>query len=203
MSSGVTAIDMSFALAGMRLPAEYAAGLAAAVGKALPWFAGEPGTGIHPLRAAASTPGMLVLARRARLVLRVPAARARASIGLCGCTLEVAGERVSIGEAAEHALAPSGTLYAHRVVTGASDELAFHADVERWRVETAIRCEFISGRPRRVVVAADREALGFGLALHGLSAGDSLRVQAEGIGVGRRLGCGIFVPHKAIATPAD
>jgi CRISPR-associated protein Cas6 len=202
MGDGGTAIDMSFALAGTRLPAEYAAALAAAVGTALPWFAGEPLAGIHPLRAAASTQGMLVLARRARLVLRVPAARTRESVALCGRTLEVAGERVTIGEAAEHALAPSGTLYAHRVVTGARDELAFHADVERWRVETGIRCEFISGRPRRVATAG-HEAVGFGLALHGLSAADSLRVQVEGIGADRRLGCGIFVPHKAIATPAD
>jgi CRISPR-associated protein Cas6 len=202
MGVGGTAIDMSFALAGTRLPAEYAAGLASALDTALPWFPGEPRAGIHPLRAAASTQGMLVLARRARLVLRLPSSRAPESAELCGRTLEVAGERVTIGGAVEHELAPSGTLYAHRVVTGARDELSFHADIERWRAESGIRCEFISGRARRIA-GAGYEAVGFGLALHGLSAADSLRVQVEGIGVDRRLGCGIFVPHKAIATPAD
>ena len=49
--------------------------------------------------------------------------------------------------------------------------------------------------------AGGREVLAYGLALHGLSPADSVRVQGEGLGPHRRLGCGIFVPHKAIAVP--
>ena len=63
-----------------------------------------------------------------------------------------------------------------------------------------LRCEFISGRAR-TVVAEGREIAGYGLALHGLAPADSLRVQREGMGGERQLGCGIFVPHKSIAIP--
>ena len=63
-----------------------------------------------------------------------------------------------------------------------------------------IHGEIISGRPRRLA-AGGQEVLAYGLALHGLSPADSLRVQGEGLGPHRRLGCGIFVPHKAIAVP--
>ena len=199
MDASVPAVDVCFDIAGVRVPADYAAPLARAVVAALPWLELEPRAGIHPLRAAPSTHGMLVLARRAKLVLRVPAARAAATLALCGRTLAIAEECVTVGAAAEHPLAPSPTLYARRVVTGACDERGFHDDVVRWLTETGLRCDFISGRPGRVA-AGDREVVGHSLALHGLSPADSLRAQDEGFGSERRLGCGIFVPHKAIAT---
>ena len=193
------AVDVAFELSGSRVPGGYALPLARAITLALPWFDAEPRAGIHPLRAAATTHGMLVLARRARLVLRVPGARAGACLALCGTVLDVAGEPLTVRGAVEYPLLPSATLYAHRVVTGAVDERAFHDDVLRWRDELDLRCEFISGRPHRVA-AEGGEVVGYGLALHGVSPSDSLRVQSEGMGTLRPLGCGIFIPHKAIAT---
>ena len=195
----VPMVDVLFDLAGAHVPADYAAPLASAIIAALPWFGSEPRAGVHPLRAAASTGGMLVLARRAKLVLRVPAARAGATLALCGRALEIADETVTVGAASEHALAPSATLYARRVVTGARDERGFHDDVVRWLEALELNCGFISGRPCRVA-AAGRELVGHGLALHGLAPADSLRVQGEGCGGERQLGCGIFVPHKTIVT---
>jgi len=41
---------------------------------------------------------------------------------------------------------------------------------------------------------------GYSLMLDGLSAADSLRLQETGIGRHRRLGCGVFVPHKSAAA---
>ncbi len=201
MDADVPAVDVVFEVAGERVPADYAALLARAVVAVLPWLEREPRAGIHPLRAAPSTHGMLVLARRARLVLRVPAARAAAALALRGSTLEVAQERLRVGAAAEHPLTPSSTLYARRVVTGAHDERAFHDDVAHWLAESGLRCDFISGRASRIAAGAS-EIVGHGLALHGLSPADSLRAQGEGCGGERLLGCGIFVPHKAIATAA-
>jgi CRISPR-associated protein Cas6 len=94
------------------------------------------------------------------------------------------------------------TLYAQRVVTGAADERAFYDDIARWLGDADVRCEFIAGRARRLT-AGGREIVGYALALHGLAPDDAIRVQAEGIGAGRRFGCGIFVPHKVIATPSQ
>ncbi len=194
-------IELVFALEGASLPADHADALADAVGRTLPWFASEALAGILPLRTAPTTHGLVLLARRAKLVLRIPAHRTADGLALAGRTLEVAADRLVVGPGSARSLVPSATLYAHRVVTGARDERAFHDDVVRWRVETGMGGEFISGRARQFV-AGGREVLGFGLALHGLGPRDSLRAQGSGLGSGRKLGCGIFVPHKAIATAA-
>ncbi len=194
-------VDVLFELSGTRVPADCAAALALAVSAALPWFEAEPRAGIHPLRAAPSTHGTLVLARRARLMLRVPEARAAATLALAGHGLDLGGEPVTVGAGHRRALAPSATLFAQRVASGTHDERAFHDSVVRWLAELGVRCEFISGRARSVG-AGGREVAGYSLALHGLGPADSLRVQAAGLGGERRLGFGIFVPHKAIATSA-
>jgi hypothetical protein len=62
-----------------------------------------------------------------------------------------------------------------------------------------VDCDLISGR-RRHGRAGSREVSGYALALIGLSAADSLRVQGLGIGGERGLGWGVFVPAKAIDT---
>lgn len=198
---GCAAVDVLFELSGSHVPADYATVLAVAVTAALPWFAAEPRAGIHPLRAALSTHGTLVLARRARLVVRVPESRAAQALALAGRRLDLQGEPVTVGAGHAKALAPCATLFAQRVATGARDEQGFHEDVVRGLAELGVRCELISGRARSVR-AEDREVVGYSLALHGLAPADSLRVQAEGIGGERHLGFGIFVPHKAIATSA-
>ncbi len=191
-------VDVVFGLGGTSLPHDHAEALALAVAVWLPWLEDEPSAGIHPLRTAPTTQGMVLLARRARLTLRVPAHRAAASLGLSEKRLEV-GEGLAIGGGEVKAFVPSPTLYSGRVATTARDDRAFHDEVARWLDAVGVHGEIISGRPRRLA-AGGQEVLAYGLALHGLSPADSVRVQGEGLGPHRRLGCGIFVPHKAIAV---
>ena len=89
-------VDVVFGLGGTSLPHDHAEALARAVAVWLPWLADEPSAGIHPLRTAPTTQGMVLLARRARMTLRVPAHRAEASLGLSEKRLEV-GEGLAIG----------------------------------------------------------------------------------------------------------
>jgi CRISPR-associated protein Cas6 len=190
---------VAFDLTGSEMPTEHAGALAAAVAAWLPWLDGDGTTGIHPLRTAATSGGMVVIARRAKLVLRVPAQRAADSHALCGRDLRVISCALRAGAARDRPLLPWSTLYAHRIVTGASDEREFEGDVARWLEREHVRCRFIGGGPRTVRIAGI-ERRGFGLALHDVAPEDSLRIQAAGFGEGRTLGCGIFVPHKAIST---
>ncbi len=194
---GTTGVDVVFALEGTRLPSEHADALARAVALWLPWLADEPTAGIHPLKTAPTGNGEVLLARRARLLLRVPGHRAQASLALAGRALDV-GQGLQTGRGATRELVPSPTLYAGRVSSDAPDERAFQDEVAGWLAGAGVRCSFISGRMRRFA-AGDRTHAAFGLALHGLSPDDSIRVQSEGIGGHRTLGCGVFVPHKAIS----
>jgi len=195
----VSAVDVLFELSGSHVPADYATALAVAVSAALPWFAAEPRAGIHPLRAAPSTHGTLVLARRARLVVRVPDARATQALALAGRRLDLQGEPSRSARPSE-ALAPSATLYAQRVATGARDEPEFQGDVVRWLADSA--CAANSSRAGCV---RSRRGQGSRGLRPGAARPCSRRLVARAgrrIGGERRLGFGIFVPHKAIATSA-
>ena len=132
--SDASVVDVAFDVEGTSLPADHAWPLLRAVEARLPWFAGEPLAGIHPLRTVPTAYGV-VLARAARQ------ARAAAAGGAtAGCPAS-AGRRAStsaaarsrIGAGAARTLRPSATLSAHRVATDAGDDAAFEADVANAR----------------------------------------------------------------------
>lgn len=196
---GAAVVDVVFELAGTSLPSEHALELWRAVAACLPWLAGEPGAGIHPLRTSPSSGGEALLARRAKLVLRVPRARGAEALRLAGRTLNVAGRNLAVGPGAVRPLRAWGTIHAQRVTLGALDDAAFQHAIARALAALGVDCEFITGR-RRSQRAGEREIAGYSVALVGVAADASLRVQSAGIGEERALGWGIFVPHKIIAA---
>jgi len=194
--SADSAIDVVFGLEGTSLPDEYAYDLWREVTRRLPWFGGEAVAGIHPLKTSPGGEGIVLLARRAKLVLRVPEHRSGDALALAGCTLDV-GAGLAVSGGAARSLQPWHTLHAQRVATAARDEAAFGDEVARWLAARAVVCEFITGR-RRTQRAGAREIAGFSVVLHGVKPADSLRLQFEGIGGERGLGWGLFVPYKSI-----
>jgi CRISPR-associated protein Cas6 len=191
-------VDVVFSVEGTSVPANHDWPLLRAVEGKLPWFAAEALAGIHPLRTVQTSYGIALLAQRAKLVLRLPAARLPDALLLQDAGFDVGGSALRVGKGNARTLRPSGTLSAHRVATDAGDDAAFEADVARSLQRMGIDCGFISGR-RRQGTAGERNIAGFALTLHGLGMVDSLRIQCEGLGGDRRLGWGIFVPAKAIA----
>ena len=193
------AVDAVFDLEGSSLPADHALELWRAVQACLPWLADEPFAGIHPLRTSPSPGGLALLARRGKLVLRVPAVRGAAALGLSGRTLAVADRRLNVGAGALRPLRAWATLHAERVTFEAADDAEFGGALARSLASLGVDCEFITGRRRSQTVGA-REIAGYSVALVGVAAADSVRVQGAGLGGERGLGWGIFVPHKAIAA---
>jgi CRISPR-associated protein Cas6 len=192
-------VDVVFGVTGTSVPADNAWPLARAVERVLPWLATEALAGIHPLRAAATTYGVALLAQRAKLVLRVPEARLHDCLALESTVLDLSGSPLAVGAATTRPLGASATLAAQRVTGGGGDMQEFEEDMRRILAALAIDCDFISGRAQHAS-AGGRDIAGFALALHGLAPADSLRVQREGIGGERRLGWGVFVPAKSIAA---
>jgi CRISPR-associated endonuclease/helicase Cas3 len=191
-------VDVAFDVGGTSLPADHEWPLLRALQTRLPWFADETRVGIHPLRAVQTSYGIVLLAQRAKLVLRVPEARLPGALALQDAVLDIGDSALRIGAGRARPLRPSATLSAQRVATGAGDDAAFEADIGQALQRMGIACGLISGR-RRQGHAGGREVAGFALTLHGLGPVDSLRIQGDGLGGDRRLGWGIFVPAKAIA----
>lgn len=192
-------VDLVFSIQGAGLPRDNRFALMREIVRCLPWFEAEVGTGIHPVKSARGNDGQLLLGRRAKLVLRLPEGRVAAAAALEGQVLDVAGSVLHVGAAHVRSLLPFGTLYAHFVVSESDDELVFLAGVAGELERLRTPCKFVCGR-RQTLYAAERQLEGYSLMLHDLSPEHSLLLQQVGIGRERRLGCGILVPHKAVAA---
>ena len=180
--------------------ADYRAPLADVLEARLSWLAGTPGAGAHRLKLLPGGGGQTLLARRTRLVLRVPRARLEAARALQGARVVLGTQAFELGAAQVRELLPWGTLYAHLVAAdaaAAADEALFLGQVAQALQELGVACRPICGR-LQVLAAAGLQ--GYGLMLDGLSGAHSLRVLEYGLGPHRRLGCGLFVPHKSSAA---
>ena len=140
----------------------------------------------------------MLLAQRAKLVLRLPEARLPDALALQDATLDVGGSALHVGAGAARSAAAE--RHAVRAARG-------HRRRRRGRVRGGRRGHAAADGRRRPVhlraappagTPAARKIAGFALALHGLGPADSLRIQRAGIGGERRLGWGMFVPAKAI-----
>jgi CRISPR-associated protein Cas6 len=162
-----------------------------------PWLDGSPFAGILPLRGVRLVDGALLLARRAKLVVRMPRDRVCAASVLEGGVLDLGDARITIGHGTFRKLRSAPTLYSPRVALGEADECVFGRRLARELERLQIGRAFVCGR--RVDIALDEAPQpAYGVAVHGLSDAESLVLQSAGLGLGRGAGCGLFVPHKAI-----
>jgi len=193
-------VDLAFPARGRVLPRDHRALLGGALAARLPWLGVTPGTGLHHLNVAATEGPQVLLSARTRLTLRVPREDAEAvAAALAGQTLDVGGQPLTLGAPQQRELLAHRTLYAHFVAAPSADEPAFLAMVNEELRALGVACRPVVGR--RQEVAGDAGSLtGFSLMLDGLSQADALRVLLQGLGAHRRMGCGLFVPHKSAAA---
>jgi CRISPR-associated protein Cas6 len=200
-----TMVDIGFAVDGAGLPREHRLALAQALESALPWLWATRGAAVHQLKLPPGSEADSPLSRRTRLRLRVSREHAAQATQLQGCELRLGEHRLRVGASEQRELLPHGTLYAHFVSiddTADTDELAFLDGVQAELAALGVACRAICGRAQRDAAAGVR---GFSLMLDGLSREGSLRILEAGLGRHRRLGCGVFVPHRsasAVGAPA-
>jgi CRISPR-associated protein Cas6 len=193
-------VDVQYALRGTALPRDYRLALAAALERHVPWLSDPTQAGMHRINIVAGSGPTALLSQRTRLALRVRRDRLPDLAPLSGAALDVGGFALCLGETPTvRELLPYGTLYAHLVASREDDELTFLAAVEHELEALGVPCRTICGR-RQVIDFDGTPLTGFSLMLDGLTPAGSLRVLESGLGGHRRLGCGIFVPHKSGAA---
>lgn len=188
--------DVTFALSGHSLPADHAFALWREVARRLPWLEAERQAGILPLRAPEHGDDLL-LPRRARLAVRIPAGLVAQARQLSGQVLDVGGHALIVGEGRERALQPSPTLHAQLVASDAAEE-EFLATMAGELHGLGISGELICGKSYVLAGSAGKIA-GYSLVVHGLKPQQSLHLQWNGLGGERRYGCGMFIPYKLIS----
>jgi CRISPR-associated protein Cas6 len=190
-------IDIVFDLDGGTLPAAYPFALWAALVCRVPQLAEEKFVGVLPLRGTGSNEGLL-LPKRAKLVMRLPTILAdHTAARLTGQQLDIAGSTMRLGAAKTRPIQPYPTIHA-QLVTGISDEVLFVEHINTQLGEMRIKGKLICGKRR--AINDDRQTMqGYSLVVHDLTPEASLHLQFVGLGEGRQLGCGIFVPYKVIS----
>ena len=189
--------EVHFELQGTLLPRDHGYPLFLELSRLLPWLPDETLAAVHHIHGAETgKDDLLILNRRAKLVVRIPAHREADLAILSGQTLTIGDFKLTIGKGKTKPLARHSPLYAHCVTTGSMDEEVFASDIIRILDELKITCRFICGR-RQTITTADGVAYGYSLLLHELPVEHSILVQQRGMGGNRKIGCGIFIPHKS------
>lgn len=187
--------DAVFDVSGGPLPADYPSALWNALLHHVPALATDATVGVLPLRTAASEAGML-LPKRAKLVLRLPSALAVHIDILSGKRLGSGDGALQLGNGKLRQIQAYPTLHAH-LVGSTEDEVRFIREVTATLTKMEIAGKLICGM-RNTLPAPGRTISGYSLVVHDLKPEASLRLQYAGLGADRNLGCGIFVPYKAI-----
>lgn len=209
-------VDIAFKLECRTLPLDHAQALADAVQSALPWFADEDRSGLHLIHVAESGNGwyrpedpeneVLCLSKRTRMTLRVPKHRIDDAHNLSGQTLDISGHELTVRDGTIRPLSALPTLFARYVLAEEDqDEHAFlSAMATILRDEMAIPVKkLMAGKQHRMRMAAGT-VFTRSLMVADLAPEDAVKLQQEGIGSGRKFGCGLFLPQKGIkAVKAD
>ena len=200
-------VDVSFKLICRQLPTTHAWELAQALYRALPWLKDEPEAGIHQIHGATSGNGwerpadgeLIHLSRRSRMHLRVPKQRIEATQSLTGTSLDIAGHALEVGESTIKPLQPQATIFSRYVIVPSGlDENGFLDMLVNELQKRGIHVRKMLCGIGHTLSTPEQDYETRSVMIADLDKQTSIELQETGIGPGRHLGCGIFLPHKGI-----
>lgn len=201
-------VDVLYGIRCRALPVDHAHALSSEVSKILPWFADEETAGLHTIHVAESGNGwirpedpeaLLHPSRRTKLMLRLPKQRVSDAERLSGATLNVAGHELNVEQATVKSLSPITTVFARYLVSPeGADETAFLRAARDLLAALGIQPKKMLCGIARTVATPEGALHTRSLMLTELTVEESVRLQQRGLGPGRKLGCGLFLPHKDI-----
>jgi len=169
--------------------------------------------GVHGVRMAGSGNGWnrpeqsdaaLPLSRRARLAIRVHRDDSEEVGQMMDRTLQIGHQEVTLGSSVMRKLSTIGTLYARAICCDREQsETDFLTEMAALLKQMNIKVsKMICGRCGEIRTA-DETIFIRALMVAELEAEESVALQQQGLGQGRMLGCGLFVPHKGIDPVFD
>jgi CRISPR-associated protein Cas6 len=203
-------IDLLFDLQCREIPVDHAHALSAALREHLPEIGPESGIGVHTIHVAGSQNGWerpefsreerLLTSRRTKLTLRVPRERAGEIRQLLhGKQLRLENCEVTIGKAKEKELSKQGTIFSRYVqCLPDEEEMDFLERMASELQQHGIRIKKALCGKTTMVYTPEGEVATRSLMLAELKRDESQLLQEVGLGPGREMGLGIFIPHKGI-----
>ena len=207
-------VDLAFRINCPRLPLDHAHSLSSELLRELPWLGEEEHAGVHLIHGAASGNGwfrpedvqneVLHLSKRTRMRLRVPKHRLDDARALSGKTLDIEGHPLELGSSEVFLLSSLSTLFARYVLTREEDdEQQFLEEAAEQMRAIGINCrKMLSGITHKMRFPGG-DVFTRSLMVADLEPEQSVRLQQVGLGEGRSIGCGLFIPHKGIKPVND
>lgn len=206
-------VDIAYKLECKALPLDHAWSLSQALQQVLPWLAEDTQAGIHLIHGAESGNGwyrpddpendVLYLSRRTRMTLRISKERIDDAQDLTGKTLDIAGNALTVGEASIKLLSNLPTLFARYVICEQQmDEHQFLTQAARQLRAMGIPVNKLMAGKQTVFRMPQALVITRSLMVADLKPEHSIRLQQQGLGEGRKFGCGLFLPQKGI-TPVN
>ncbi|MCE9671833.1 type I-MYXAN CRISPR-associated protein Cas6/Cmx6 [Myxococcus stipitatus] len=189
----MSVIDLVFPARGGMVPLDHGYALFSALSHRLPGLHERRDVGLFNLRGTRAE-GRSLWVGHGSMRVRCPIEAVPLFLPLTNAALVISEGVVTLGAPKVFSLEAPASLSA-RVVTfkHAIDDASFRSAVHKFLGEMSCEGRMSVGR-RRVVTIAGKKVIGYGLTLSGLSRESSLRLQAQGLGGRRHMGCGVFLP---------
>ncbi len=201
-------VDVNFKIKCSHLPLDHAHQLSTAIIKELPWIEQSQLAGIHLIHGAESGNGwirptnpeeLIYPSRRTLFTLRTPQKNVEDAISLEGKSISVCGTTIEFSKPTIRKLSKLTTIFARYVLTDqVDDEEAFLNEIVELLAEKNIRPKKMMSGRAFTMTFPDKILDSRSLMIDGLDITESVRLQQEGLGPGRKFGCGLFLPHKGI-----
>lgn len=211
-------VDVVFAVRGDQFPSDHGYSLYAAISRIAATLHRSTDVGIFPIAGQREDNRRTKVTEASSLRIRLPQSRVREAICLAGKVLDLDGSRLHLGVPHLQAIVPAPRLYSRLVVIAPSrgpSESRRPKITPTWFLQSAIRkieeMGISSASPsiplqtsgqrrgepqRRIVRIKGQTYAGYPLVVAGLNPGDSITLQADGLGGRRLMGCGLFVPAR-------
>lgn len=206
-------VDINFKIKCSHLPLDHAHDLSTAIIDVCPWIEQNDHVGIHLIHGAESGNGwirpqepdaLIYPSRRTLFSIRTPNDRIDDVKQLAGKTIMVGDIPIEISKPSIRKLSKITTIFARYLLAKEIDnEAEFLQEMAELLAKKGIRPKkMMSGRitslrfPNKTLEVRS-------LMIDGLEVTESVRIQQEGLGPGRKIGCGIFLPHKGIDAVAE
>jgi CRISPR-associated protein Cas6 len=196
-------VDLSFQVIGQSLPADHGYGLYSALSHWNQEIHSLQGLSIQTIAGIPDKQGKIYLTEKSRFRIRLRADQVPFVYGLAGQSLTIGSHHIRLGIPQIYQIKPAANLKARIVV------IKGYQEPEDF-LNAALKQLHELGVEASVVIPIDQEqraerktikikrftVVGFKLGLFGLSDEDSIKLQIEGLGGKRRMGCGVFTPFN-------
>jgi CRISPR-associated protein Cas6 len=189
-------VDLCFSIRGETVPVDHGFDLYSCISKLLPSFHEAQDVGLKMIRGRYVGDGLLSLQPNSWLVFRLRSSGLSPYINLAGNSLNLRGHLIQIGVPKTKALNPAPALYSHLVTTrNGQDQERFLTEVDRQLSQMGVNAEIHLG-DRKTFTIHDKKIVGYSIQILGLSDEDSIKVQEQGLGGRKKMGCGFIEPTE-------